>query len=45
MSNIHDKAVKKIAARGGVDNPLGRRCAPLQKAGDLKQRCASREAP
>jgi hypothetical protein len=43
MSNIHDKAVKKIAAR--VDNPLGRRCAPLQKAGDLKQRCASREAP
>ena len=37
MPKILDKAVDKIKAKGGVDNPYAVATAALQKAGDLKK--------
>jgi hypothetical protein len=37
VPRILDKAVKKIAARGAVDNPYAVAVSSLQKAGDLKK--------
>lgn len=37
MPKILDRAVSKIKARGGVDNPYAVAVAAMQKSGNLKQ--------
>jgi hypothetical protein len=37
MPKILEEAVKKIKAKGGVDNPWAVATSSLQKAGDLKK--------